>query len=157
LNGDFRAAFQAFRGIAHPPKAGDPTSLWQGAAEMKATRPMPKLSAPLPLASLGAMMQYFTQGKSMQKHVTSGSVSVGRYASPALLIASLVVAGCVDPAQEKARALDVATERCESQGKQLHVINLSQQGNTYSSQFHTSIDFECVGPGETGYVPPASK
>ena len=68
-----------------------------------------------------------------------------------------VLAGCIDRNAERQRALDEATTRCQSQGKQLHVVNLRQDGSEFSSDFHTTIDFQCVGPGEPGYVAPPPK
>jgi hypothetical protein len=75
----------------------------------------------------------------------------------ALLPLTLVVpflTGCISPSQEKANALAIATTRCEKQGKQVHVVDVSQHGVANVTRFDTTIDFECVGPGDAGYVPP---
>jgi len=72
----------------------------------------------------------------------------------ALLCLVPLLAGCISPEAEKAKALDEAKTRCESQGKQLHVVTMKQEGLANVTQYHTTIDFECLGPGDPGYVAP---
>jgi hypothetical protein len=70
-----------------------------------------------------------------------------------ILAAAALVTGCINPADEQGRAMAQAQARCKGQGKQLHVINVKQDGIPNLTDFHTSVDFECVGPGDPGYVP----
>lgn len=69
------------------------------------------------------------------------------------LLVTLILSGCVSPTKERERAIATAQARFESQGKQLHVINLNQEGVANLIDYHTTIDFKCVRPGEDGYVP----
>jgi hypothetical protein len=74
-----------------------------------------------------------------------------------LIFVAPLLNGCISPSEERANALAVATARCEKQGKQVHVVDVSQHGVANVTRFDTTIDFECVGPGEPGYVQPPPK
>ena len=51
------------------------------------------------------------------------------------------LSGCVNAEEERQLALAQATARCDSQGKQLHVVNVAQHGIANVTKFHTVIDF----------------
>lgn len=70
---------------------------------------------------------------------------------------AIFLSGCISASDERANALAIATTRCEKQGKQVHVVDVSQHGVVNVTRFDTTIDFECVGPGELGYVTPPQK
>jgi hypothetical protein len=78
-------------------------------------------------------------------------------AMASLIFAASLLYGCISPSEERANALAIATTRCEKQGKQVHVVDVSQHGVANVTRFDTTIDFECVGPGEPGYVPPVKQ
>jgi hypothetical protein len=73
-----------------------------------------------------------------------------------VITAAMALAGCITPENERARAFDQAQARCQSQGKQVLVINLRQDGVPNVTTYHTEMDFACVGPGEPGYQDPAA-
>jgi hypothetical protein len=74
-----------------------------------------------------------------------------------VILASVVgaLAGCVTPEGERQRALDFATKRCDSMGKQVLVRNTEQTGVPNLTRYETVVEFACVGPGDDGYVPPS--
>ena len=69
----------------------------------------------------------------------------------------ILMTGCVNPDDERGKALAVAQARCETQGKQVLTVSMKQEGVANVTPFHTILDFQCVGPGEEGYVTPAAK
>jgi len=73
------------------------------------------------------------------------------------LIASFLSGCSINPEEERARALAVATTRCENQGKQVQVVDVSQHGVANVTRFDTTIDFRCIGPGNAGYVSPPKR
>lgn len=70
-----------------------------------------------------------------------------------VIAAAVTLSGCITPENERARAFDQAQARCQSQGKQVLVISLRQDGVPNVTDYHTEMDFACVGPGDPGYQP----
>jgi hypothetical protein len=67
-----------------------------------------------------------------------------------IIASSVVLAGCVSPASERGKAIEFARKRCESQGKQLLVEDLKQDGVPNFTDYHTTVAYHCVGPDDPG-------
>lgn len=74
----------------------------------------------------------------------------------AFAIVAIGLSGCINAEEERQLALAQATARCDSQGKQLHIVSVAQHGIANVTRFHTEVDFKCEGPGDPDYVAPPS-
>lgn len=61
------------------------------------------------------------------------------------------LAGCADYEMARQHALTTAQDECAKEGKQLQIVDMHQD----TAHQDVVLKGHCLGPGDSGYVPPA--